>query len=273
MLFVWKVGFDTEGRLLASKNLKVLSKGNKTALRLDGSFQAARHLNCMPGKPARDRQYPCIKAAVSSESIEDKKPILVDAKKALIRAVANTNRGKETTLDQRKQILKMIIELENTNPTDNPVSSAFLSGYWSLLYTAPINEMTSDKYAGTQEGPFLARVKPLAFGSIKQTRSSQVIDVENGVAKNIADFTFFGKNGTLNIEGLAAPSCVKEKETTRLEVVFKSFFVRIGGWTSPRISLQWINPQGWVDTTYLDQDMRIGRGDKGSVFVAVRAKM
>ena len=28
--------------------------------------------------------------------------------------------------------------------------------------------------------------------------------------------------------------------------------------------------QGWVDTTYLDDDLRIGRGDKGSVFVTAR---
>ena len=28
--------------------------------------------------------------------------------------------------------------------------------------------------------------------------------------------------------------------------------------------------QGWVDPTYLDDDFRIGRGDKGSVFVTAR---
>lgn len=27
---------------------------------------------------------------------------------------------------------------------------------------------------------------------------------------------------------------------------------------------------GWVETTYLDEDFRVGRGDKGSVFVTAR---
>jgi hypothetical protein len=37
-----------------------------------------------------------------------------------------------------------------------------------------IAEKVADKYAGTEEGPFLARVKPAAFGSVRQTRSTQV---------------------------------------------------------------------------------------------------
>jgi hypothetical protein len=28
----------------------------------------------------------------------------------------------------------------------------------------------------------------------------------------------------------------------------------------------------WVDTTFLDQDLRVGRGDKGSIFVSARVK-
>lgn len=30
--------------------------------------------------------------------------------------------------------------------------------------------------------------------------------------------------------------------------------------------------QGWVETTFLDEDLRIGRGDKGSIFVTARQK-
>lgn len=30
--------------------------------------------------------------------------------------------------------------------------------------------------------------------------------------------------------------------------------------------------QGWVLTTYVDEELRIGRGDKGSVFVTARQR-
>ncbi|KAH7445492.1 hypothetical protein KP509_01G011500 [Ceratopteris richardii] len=257
------------GQFLTSRDVRRL-RGRRGICRL---VQHVLNENGMPGKSSRTSEFSCFKASGSSEiSEEQKKLCLDDFKKILIKAVANTNRGKNTTPEERKRIFEMIMELENLNPAENPVNSPYLSGYWSLLYTAPVDEIKSDKYAGTQEGPFLARVKPLAFGSVRQTRSSQVIDVERGIAKNIADFTFLGRNGTLTIQGKASPSQVVGKERVRLDVTFDSFSVKIGDWTFPTISLQWINPQGWVDTTFLDQDMRVGRGDKGSVFVSVRAK-
>ncbi len=43
-------------------------------------------------------------------------------------------------------------------------------------------------------------------------------------------------------------------------------------WHPVRGLLSRPGPQGWIETTYLDEDLRIGRGDKGSIFVASRAK-
>jgi hypothetical protein len=65
-------------------------------------------------------------------------------------------------------------ELEVQNPTADPINSPLFSGRWALLYTAAINEKKSDKYAGTEEGPFLSRLKPISLGSVRQTRSTQV---------------------------------------------------------------------------------------------------
>ncbi|KAH9331759.1 hypothetical protein KI387_003867, partial [Taxus chinensis] len=93
-------------------------------------------------------------------------------KRDIIKAVANTNRGKDTTADKKQYILRLIEALEARNPTTSPVDSPLLPGLWSLLYTAPTDEKV-DKYAGAEEGPFLARLKPVSFGTVRQTASFQ----------------------------------------------------------------------------------------------------
>ena len=60
----------------------------------------------------------------------------------------------------------------------------------------------------------------------------------------------------------------------RLAVAFREVRVEIGSLPPLIAPLGWIKdgkgPEGWLDTTYLDDDMRLGRGDKGSTFVTVR---
>lgn len=195
-----------------------------------------------------------------------------ELKKLVMRAVTNTNRGKRATAEQRQSIFSLLLDLEAYNPTADPINSPAISGCWALLYTAPIDEKTSDKFAGTEEGPFLSRVKPASLGAVRQSRSFQVIDAERGVAENIAEFTFFGREGSLTIYGSVVKSAATEKGAVRVDVTFDSFILKIGSVTFPSVSLSWISPKGWIETTYLDENFRIGRGDKGSIFVAARAK-
>ncbi|XP_024369799.1 probable plastid-lipid-associated protein 4, chloroplastic isoform X1 [Physcomitrium patens] len=195
-----------------------------------------------------------------------------ELKKLVMQSVTNTNRGKTATNEQRLYIFSLLQELESQNPTIDPVNSPLFSGRWALLYTAPVDEKTSDKYAGTEEGPFLSRVKPASFGTVRQSRSFQVIDAVRGTAENIAEFTFLGTQGSLIIFGSVTKSPATEKGAVRVDVTFDSFVVKLGSVTFPSVSLNWISPKGWIETTFLDENFRIGRGDKGSIFVAVRAK-
>ena len=50
---------------------------------------------------------------------------------------------------------------------------------------------------------------------------------------------------------------------------FTDAVLTLGGWKGT-LSLSAVRPQGWVETTFLDGDLRLGRGDKGSIFVAYR---
>lgn len=38
------------------------------------------------------------------------------------------------------------------------------------------------------------------------------------------------------------------------------------------IPLAWLSPVGYVDTPYLDEELRISRADRGSIFIAARVQ-
>ena len=56
-----------------------------------------------------------------------------------------------------------------------------------------------------------------------------------------------------------------------LEVVFVSSSIE-GVPFAPTLRVPLPRPKGYVDTTYLDNDMRISRGSRSNIFVTVRAK-
>eukprot|EP00897_Mesotaenium_endlicherianum_P003020 jgi/Mesen1/2746/ME000169S01908 len=164
-----------------------------------------------------------------------------DLKGALRAAVADTNRGKNVSSREQQAINQLVLVKE-------------------IL----------DEYAGAEEGPFLSRVKPLALGRVRQTGSFQVIDTRQGKAENVAEFSAFGVKGILTIyakaEKVPSPS---SQQSVRLDVTFESFNLKFA-LLNVTIPLGWVNPKGWVDVTFLDEEFRISRGDKGSVFIAAK---
>ncbi|GAQ81050.1 hypothetical protein KFL_000690280 [Klebsormidium nitens] len=221
-------------------------------------------------RQAAARASSSAKVSTSGSSGSAAPQSLQEQKAAILKVVANTNRGKNTTAWQRRQILDLIESVEPQNPTPDPIRSPLISGTWSLLYTASTKEEFT--YAGTEEGPFLARVKPAAFGQVRSKGSTQIIQSDTGHVDNIAEFSVFGKPGSLTITGSFVPAApLPDRGAVRIDVRFESFRLKLG-WISLRVPLGWVNPTGWIDTTYLDSELRIGRGDKGSVFVTVRRK-
>lgn len=190
-------------------------------------------------------------------------------KNALLKAVSNTNRGKTATPDQKHEILELILSLENQNPTRNPARSGLINGSWALVYQAPINVAPSA--ATTVEGPFLGAFQPFTRGLLRTRANLQVIDTVSQSVQNIAEFVLLNRwNGQLNIKGTCRVSDVQQgEEASRVDVEFTGFELRVGDWNwfSP---LTFVRPKGWVQTTFLDDNLRVGRGDKGSIFVAAR---
>ncbi|MDB9460252.1 PAP/fibrillin family protein [Dolichospermum circinale CS-1225] len=188
-------------------------------------------------------------------------------KSNLIDIVAGTNRGLLVNAAQQQAILAAIANLEDFNPTLRPLASNLLEGDWRLLYT------TSKALLNIDRLPFFQ------LGQIYQC-----IRVETNSVYNIAEIY-----GIPALEGLVS---VVAKFTplspSRLQVKFQRSIIglqRLIGYTTPGNFVQEIESghfqnklafdfpiqsqqqQGWLDITYLDDDLRIARGNEGSVFV------
>ncbi|MEW5318585.1 MAG: hypothetical protein WDW38_009798 [Sanguina aurantia] len=201
-----------------------------------------------------------------------------------MRAVSNTARGKKATQQQRASILRQLEALEKCNTVQNPAESDLLCGKWALLYQAPTvssgqsssssssdDDMESNR-GETTEGPFLAAFQPLTKGLIRTQANLQIIDLPAGRVQNKAQFTVANGRwkGALNILGTAVKAeAPAGTSVDKVNVQFDAFVLTLGS-ISWKVPLTWVEAKGWIQTTYLDQDFRVGRGDKGSIFVAAK---
>lgn len=187
-------------------------------------------------------------------------------KSRLLEAIAGKNRGLLATETEQKAILAAIAQLEDYNPTPNPLeATALLDGNWRLLYT------TSQELLGIDRFPLL-----------KLGQIYQCVRVNEGKIYNIAEVY-----GLPLLEGLVSVTARFEAVSQkRVEVKFEraiSGLQRLINYQSPNNFIEEIeggknftaidfeiknsDRQGWLDITYLDEDLRIGRGNVGSVFV------
>ncbi|MEH2012117.1 PAP/fibrillin family protein [Nostoc sp. UHCC 0926] len=188
------------------------------------------------------------------------------AKAALIDAIALTDRGLLATQAQKQTILAAIANLEDFNPTPRPVeASNLLDGDWRLLYT------TSKALLNLDRLPFC-----------KLGQIYQCIRVDTASVYNIAEIS-----GLPYLSGLVSVAAKFEPVSDRrVQVKFERSIIglqRLIEYNSPVTFIQQIEAgrkfpaidfaiksdqqQGWLDITYIDNDLRIGRGNEGSVFV------
>lgn len=188
------------------------------------------------------------------------------SKTALLERIIGKNRGLLASESDRLAILAAIAQLEDYNPHPQPLAATeLLDGDWQLLYTSSQELLGIDRF-------------PL----YNLSNVYQCIRVQTGKIYNIAELM-----GLPYLEGLV--SVVAQFESVserRVSVKFNRFVVgwqRFLGYKSPDQFISAIeseqkflgvdfkiNPdsqQGWLDITYLDENLRIGRGNEGSVFV------
>lgn len=191
-------------------------------------------------------------------------------KSELLAAIAGKNRGILASETDKQAILSAIARLEERNPCPAPLNATErLGGNWQLLYT------TSSELLGIDRIPF-----------VKLGQIYQFIRPQTAQIFNIAEV-----GGVPGLEGIVSVAARFEPTSTRrVQVRFERGVVglqRLIGYQSPVAWIEAIdagkrfppldfsinsdNQQGWLEVTYLDDDLRIGRGNAGSVFVLRKA--
>ncbi len=193
----------------------------------------------------------------------------MSAKTQLLKVIAGRNRGLLAQSSERQIILDAIDHLEDENPTLQPTESNLLAGDWRLIYTTSSNLLFIDLPPLVRLGQIYQSVRPA-----------------KGKLYNIAEVVsgFPGLSGLICV--IAKFTAVSDK---RIDVKFQRWIIGLqnlldyqspeelvekiesgNGLTALDLPIDERNQDNWLDITYLDEDLRIGRGHRGNLFVLTK---
>lgn len=194
------------------------------------------------------------------ESTEEQET--AEIKAGLYEALQGINRGIFGIPSAKKSEIEGLVKLlETRNPTPEP--TLFLEkvgGCWKLIYSTITILGSKRTKLGLRDF--------ISLGDLFQT-----IDVAEGKAVNVIMFNVRGLNlfnGHLKIEAF-----FKTASKSRVDIKYSNSTI------SPDqlmnvfrknydLLLSIFDPEGWLEITYVDDTLRIGRDDKGNIFILER---
>ncbi|KAI3909248.1 hypothetical protein MKW98_009674 [Papaver atlanticum] len=156
-------------------------------------------------------------------------------KEELLQAIAPLDRGAEATPEDQERIDKIARELETVNSVKEPLKSDLLNGKWELIYT------TSASILQTQRPKLL-----------RSRANYQAINADILRAQNMESWPFFNQV-TADLTPL---------NSRKVAVQFDQF--KILGLIPVKAPGR---ARGELEITYLDEELRVSRGDKGNLFI------
>jgi hypothetical protein len=157
-------------------------------------------------------------------------------KQELLDAIAPLERGAEATEEDIARVEKIVQQLEGLNPTKEPLKSPLLNGKWKLIYTTSTS--------------ILKKQRPKALrpnGPIYQS-----INTDTLRAQNQETWPYFNQV-TANLVPVDSK-----------KVIVRFDYFKLGGLISIKAPGR---ARGELTITYLDDGLRVARGDKGNLFV------
>lgn len=190
-------------------------------------------------------------------------------KASLLEAIAGKNRGLLATEAEKQAILALVAQLEDRNPTPRPTEAAdLLDGNWRLLYT------TSSELLGIDNVPFLKLGQIYQCVRPKESKIYNIAEVYGlpfleGIISVTARFTPVSER-RVNVKFERAISGLQRL----IDYQFPDYFINQIESGKKFLGIDFTiadrEQKGWLDITYLDEDLRIGRGNVGSVFVLTK---
>ncbi|CAB9527148.1 PAP_fibrillin [Seminavis robusta] len=243
-------------------------------------------------------------ASISASAEEER----ASRRKELFNLLGSTPSNAPTSPDFTNYILGAIQRLEQVCPTPDQDVLGKLGGTWELLWTAQdrsseeyntlgplftwINPIEDQSYSNNPDGssgrlnPVLPRavqdqLERMGLIRIDQelanVKSTQSIDLQKRRVRNIVTFAVPGfpdasntRRASLTVDIDITPHASNAR---RVNVKFQACRLIIS--KSPidiNFPLGLLGPTGWLVTDYIDDDIRITRGHKGSVFVLRRPR-
>jgi hypothetical protein len=187
----------------------------------------------------------------------------------LLDAIAPFNRGLKASQTDKVAIQAAAAQLEGRNPTPAPLEAKeLLEGDWRLLYTTSQELLNIDRIPLASLGPIY-----------------QCVRLAEGCIYNIAEV-----NGPPLLSGIVAVAAQLEPVSQRrVNVRFQRGVVGLRSRLDYQSPAQFITKMqrqdkfsllqgidfsinadrqtGWLEITYLDDTLRIGRGNQGNLFV------
>jgi hypothetical protein len=219
-------------------------------------------------------------------------------------------RNAPTSASLTAEILSVVRELEGQCPTPDADVQQELAGVWELLWTtqdrsrpesqslfAWINPLENQSYSnnpGGRSNPVLPRQIQDALEQVgiinTSTKASNTSGTQSGTVRSTQSINL-AKREVRNVVGFALPKAWPHNQQPRASITLKVKFrpnptdlrmidvkfqrcrVRVSNAFIPidvKIPFGYIGPTGWLRTGYIDDDLRITRGHKGSVFILSR---
>lgn len=191
-------------------------------------------------------------------------------KAELLRAIAGQNRGLLTQELDRVAILDAIAQLEDQNPTPRPTDRPeLLDGDWRLLYTTSRDLLGIDRLPLFQLGQIFQCIRT-ATSAVYNFAEVEGVPLLEGLVCISAQFEVLSERrlavnfersliGLQRLFGYQTPAAM----ITELEASPKKYL-------AIDLNLSEREQEAWLDVTYLDETLRINRGNGGSVFVLAK---